>query len=280
MPRRPLGSTGAYVGAVGLGCSSFSLVGRPGEKESIRAIRAALDEGITLFDTADVYCLDVTDMGHNERLLAKALRGRSDAIVTTKGGYTLPGWKPNGDPSYLKRACENSLRALGAESIFLYQLHLPDPAVPFAESIGALADLQREGKIVHIGISNVSVEQLEEARTIVNVVSVQNQMSVFERSSWDVLKRCESLGIAFMPWRPLTGIGKAGGLNFHPVLSSVAAELDATPQQIAIAWLLHQSPVVIPIPGSGKRDHIVNNARAAAVRLRPEHLTAIEAAST
>ncbi|NHN35220.1 aldo/keto reductase [Paenibacillus agricola] len=273
-PQRKLGSTGLSVSAIGMGCMPISVNGRPSEEEGIRTIHAALEQGITFFDTADAYCLNNDDFGHNERILAKALQQHPEAIVATKGGNQRPDgrWEANGHPEHLRKAIEDSLRALNLETIVLYQLHRPDPNVPFAESVGAIADLQKEGKLLHAGLSNVSVEQLDEASDILQVASVQNRMNLFDHSSNAVLKRCEQLGIAFLPYSPLNGMSKAGQIGANEVLSRIADKYQASPQQIALAWLLHLSPVMIPIPGASKSSSITNSAKGATVALTPEDI--------
>jgi aryl-alcohol dehydrogenase-like predicted oxidoreductase len=269
IPQRKLGLTSYEVGAVGMGCMPLSVPNRPLESDGIKTIHAAYEQGVTLFDTADVYCLDSTETGHNERLLAKALRDRQGAIIATKGGSIRPEgrWEQDGRPEHIKQACEESLRALGVEAIQLYQHHRPDLKIPYAESIGAIADLKREGKIVHVGLSNVTVEQLEEARGIVEIASVQNRMNLFDRFSIPLLKRCEALGIAFLPYCPLTGMGSANGIGNNETLHRIATKHEASPQQIALAWLLQLSPVLVPIPGASKISSIVNSAGAANVTL-------------
>jgi len=172
--------SGVQVSAIGLGAMPLSLAGRPDEATAIKVIHAALDAGMTLIDTADVYCLDDGDLGHNERLIARALRDwprRAEVLVATKGGMERPDgtWTVNAQPEHLRAACERSLRALGVEAIGLYQLHAPDPTVPFEESVGALAELQRQGKVLHVGLSNVAVPAIDLARTVVQVASVQNR---------------------------------------------------------------------------------------------------------
>jgi aryl-alcohol dehydrogenase-like predicted oxidoreductase len=269
MPQRKLGLTSYNVGAIGMGCMPLSVPSRPSESDGIKTIHAAYEQGVTLFDTADAYCLNSTETGHNERLLAKALRDRQGAIIATKGGSIRPEgrWEHDGRPEHIKQACEISLRALGVEAIQLYQHHRPDIQVPYVESIGALADLKREGKIIHVGVSNVSIEQLEEARSIVEIASVQNLMNLFNHSSLPLLKRCEELGIAFLPYCPLTGIGGAGGIGSNAILQRIASKHEASPQQIALAWLLQLSPVLLPIPGASKISSIVNSSGAPHITL-------------
>lgn len=186
MKTRALGSSGLAVGAVGMGCMYLSIQDRPTEEAAVRTLLAAMDAGISLLDTADVYCHDQRDIGHNERLVARALRERKSAAVTvaTKGGLERPNgaWTRNGRPGHLRRACEASLAALGVDRIDVYQLHAPDPSVPFADSVGELARLRAEGKIAHVGLSNVTVSEIEEARRIVPVVSVQNRWNPGDRA--------------------------------------------------------------------------------------------------
>jgi aryl-alcohol dehydrogenase-like predicted oxidoreductase len=274
MPLRKIGSSGLSVGAIGMGGMPLSVNGRPSESQSIEAIHAAIEQGVTLLDTADAYCLNDSENGHNERLIAKALKHHPEVIVATKGGHIRPNgaWVADGRPEHLRQACEDSLKALGVEAIALYQFHRPDPSVPFAESIGAIADLQREGKIVHVGISNVSVTQLEAALLIVKVVSVQNRMNLFDRSSISVLKRCEDLGVAFLPYSPLNGMGHAGKIGDNKTLSQIAQAHHATPQQVALAWLLQLSDNIIPIPGSSRKENIINCAQAIQVTLSADDM--------
>ena len=196
-------------------------------------------------------------------------------MIATKGGLTRSGpneWHRNGDPAHLKDECEASIKRLGVDAIQLYQLHSPDPEIPYAESVGALAELQREGKIQHIGISNVDSLQLEAASDIVEVVSVQNRFSISDRESLEVLLACERHGIAFLPWFPLV----AGHVQDDGPIASVAAAHDATVFQIALAWLLARSPVIVPIPGTSSLAHLEENIAAAAIRLNESEMRALE----
>jgi len=209
---RPLGQSGIRVAPIGLGAMPLSIYERPREVDAIRVLHAALGAGVTLIDTADVYCIDDRDIGHNERLIAQALRSwpaRHGILVATKGGLQRPGgdWVSNGRPEHLKRACEASLRALKVDAVDLYQLHAPDSEVPFAESIGALAELRAAGKVRHVGLSNVSLPQIQAAEALVPIVSVQNLCNPFDRSAWleGVVAYCEQRGMAFLPYSPVGG---------------------------------------------------------------------------
>ena len=265
------------VGPVGLGGMPMSIEGRPDEDRSIDTIHAALDGGVTLIDTADAYHIGADEVGHNESLVAKALStyggDTSQVLVATKGGHLRPGdgsWTLNGSPEYLKRACEASLRRLGLDAVGLYQFHRPDPAVPYAESIGALRDLLDEGKIRMAGISNANEEQIRLADDILGgrLASVQNQFSPAFRSSESELWLCDELGIAFLPWSPLGGIGRAGRIPFaHGAFGTVAEELGVSAQQVTLAWMLSLSPVVIPIPGSSRPETIRDSIGAATLEL-------------
>ena len=278
-PKRSL--AGVDVHPIGLGEMPMSLRGRPDEERSIRTIHAALDAGCNLIDTADAYSVDDTDVGHNERLIAKALRGRRDGvIVATKGGHTRPGgaWELDGRPEHIKAACEASLKALETDRIDLYQYHRPDPSVPYAETIGAFKELQDEGKVRWIGISNASVDQIEEASSIAGVVAVQNQLSLEYTSPIDKgeVALCEERGIAFLPWSPLGGIPRAGeAAGRHGPVREVAEAHGVSPQQVALAWLLALSPVVIPIPGASRPESIQDSVRAVELELTPDELGAI-----
>jgi aryl-alcohol dehydrogenase-like predicted oxidoreductase len=266
---------------IGLGGMPMSLAGHPPEERSIRAIHAAIDAGVNLIDTADAYCSDEDDVGHNERLIAEALRGRRDGvIVATKGGHTRPGgsWALDGSPEHLRAACEASLRALDTDRIDLYQYHRPDPHVPYEESIGAIKELQDEGKVRWIGISNANLEQIELACSIADVVSVQNQLSLEYRSpiAKGEVEECERRGIAFLPWSPLGGIPNAADApGSHDAVSDAASAHGVSPQQVALAWLLSLSPCVIPIPGTTRPESILDSAAAAELSLSADELAAI-----
>jgi aryl-alcohol dehydrogenase-like predicted oxidoreductase len=278
-PNRQL--AGAEVYPIGLGAMPMSLSGRPPEERSVRTIHAALDAGVNLIDTADAYCVDDSEVGHNERLIARALRGRRDGVlVATKGGHTRPGgaWEVDGSPAHLRAACEASLRALETDRIDLYQYHRPDPNVPYEESIGAIKELQDEGKVRWVGISNATVEQIELASSMVDLVAVQNQMSLEYTGPLEKgeVAACEERGIAFLPWSPLGGIRNAGeAAGAHDPVRAAADAHGVSPQQVALAWLLSLSPVVIPIPGASRPESIQDSVRAAELELTASELAAM-----
>jgi aryl-alcohol dehydrogenase-like predicted oxidoreductase len=274
------------VSAVGYGGMHLSIQGRPPEQQAIRAVHAALDAGVTFIDTADVYCLDENEIGHNERLIARALKswkGNSDAvIVATKGGLRRPGgrWETDARPEHLRLACERSLSALGVERIDLYQLHAPDPRIPLTESVGALADLQREGKIRWVGLSNVSVDEIREAEASVRVTSVQNRLNPFFREALaeGVVEYCAKQGIGFLAYSPTGGGRLNRKLPAHPVLRTMAARLGVTPHSLALAWVLAQCPAIIVIPSARTVEHAIDSAGAAELTLSQADLAAITAA--
>lgn len=286
IPRRQLGPDAPPVSAVGYGGMHLSIQERPSEEQGIRVIHAALDAGVTLIDTADVYCLDDSEIGHNERLIARAVgswqgdRGR--LLIATKGGLRRPGgrWETDGRPEHLRAACERSLKALGVEQIALYQLHAPDPRVPLEESVGALASLQREGKIRWVGLSNVSVAEIRRAQAIVRVTSVQNRLNPFFREALaeGVVEYCTQEGIGFLAYSPTGGGRLNRKLPSHPVLRAMAARVGVTPHALVLAWVLARSPAVIVIPSARTVEHAVDSAGAGDLTLSEGDLTAITAA--
>jgi aryl-alcohol dehydrogenase-like predicted oxidoreductase len=270
------------VHPVGIGCLPMSIREDRDEARAVRAIHAALEAGVQLIDTADSYALDEAEFGHNERLIARALRTssrRHEVLVATKGGHTRRGadWGLDGRPGYLRTACEGSLRRLGVDRLDLYQLHRPDPRVPLEESVGALRDLRDEGLIRWVGISNVDAAQIASARRIVEIAAVQNELSPrFPHPLRNgELAACEEAGIAFLPWSPFGGIDEAGGIAAHPTLRGVAEAHGASPHRVVLAWLLARSPVMIPIPGTSRPESAADSARAPLLRLPPEHVDAL-----
>ena len=255
------------VNRLGFGAMRLTGEGIWGEPENLEeakaVLRRAVEIGITLIDTADSYGPDVS-----ERLIGETLSPYpDDLVIATKGGLVRPGpgnWQTNGRPEHLREACEGSLRRLGLERIDLYQLHRIDPDVPAEESLGVLSEMRDEGKIRHVGLSEVGIEEIQQAQEIVPIVTVQNRYNLTDRGSEDVLDYCESEGIGFIPWFPLaTGdLAKDGG-----PLDEISEEHEARPSQIALAWLLHRSPVILPIPGTSSVEHLDENAAAAGIEL-------------
>lgn len=295
MQYRTIGRTA--VSAIGLGAMPLSIEHRPDERRAIATVHAALDAGVTLIDTADSYHWHAGEAGHNEVLLARALARYggdvSGVLVATKGGRSRPGdgsWTVTATPAHLKRAAEASAKRLGVDAIGLYQLHKPDPAVPWAESVGALRELLDSGTIRAAGISNVTTDQIRQAHRILGdgLVSVQNRYSPAVRDSEPELRLSTRLGLAFLPWSPLGGIARssldgpsgppgptgraAAGTAFH----RIAAERGVSPQQIALAWLLARSPSVIPVPGASRPASVTDSAKAAELTLSTEELVLLE----
>jgi aryl-alcohol dehydrogenase-like predicted oxidoreductase len=284
--QRKIGSRS--VSAIGLGGMPMSIEGRPDTERSVATIHAALDAGVTLIDTADAYHRDADEVGHNEELIAGALRSyggdTSGVLVATKGGHLRPGdgsWTLNGRPEYLKDAAKASARRLGVDAIGLYQFHRPDPAVPYADSVGALRELLDEGVIQLAGISNATVEQIDQANEVLGgrLVSVQNQFSPTFSSSRAELDHCADLGIAFLPWSPLGGIGRTASVGeSHPDFQRLADERGVSLQQVILAWELALAPVVVPIPGSSRPASITDSAHAAELELTTDDVAALTAA--
>jgi len=284
MKTRPLGSSGLSVSEVGLGSMYLSIRDRPSEDDAVRTLHAAFDAGITFVDTADVYCLDQRDIGHSERLVARALRERrgTPIVIGTKGGLERPGgaWTRNGSPAHLRRACELSLAALGVSRIDLYQLHAVDPSVPIADSVGELARLRTEGKIAHVGLSNVSVAEIEQARALVPIVSVQNRWNPVDRSPErdGVLAYCTTNAIAFLPYSPFGGANAAKGLARTGRLGAVATRHGMSAHRLVLAWMLAKSPTVIAIPGARRVESIADSAKASDVELSRSDVAEVEGA--
>ena len=250
--------------------------GEPADRDcAIAVLRRAVELGINLIDTADSYGPDVS-----ESLIADALHPYPDGLViATKAGLVRGGpgdWRSNGRPQHLREACEGSLRRLRRDQIDLYQLHRPDPDVPYEESLGALVELQREGKVRHIGVSNVRVAQLEQALGLAEIVSVQNRFNLTDRGSEDVLDACTERGIAFIPWFPL-----ATGSLARPgtALDEIASGHGAAPGQIALAWLLRRSEAMLPIPGTSSVEHLDENVAAAGIELSDADMEALARAA-
>jgi aryl-alcohol dehydrogenase-like predicted oxidoreductase len=266
---------------IGFGGMPLSITGRPDEEQGRRVIHAAIDAGMTFIDTADVYCLDDDDIGHNERLIASVVNTRGDDVrVATKAGLRRPNgaWVNDGRPEHIHEACERSLRALGTERIWLYQFHAPDPKVPFEKSVEAFAELHREGKFEHFGLSNVSVRQIERASEILPVVSVQNRLNPYFRESVDVAQECARRGIVFLAYSPVGGGRLAKKLPKFEALQRIAAKHAASVHGVTIAWVRAQAGTVIPIPAARKVEHVVDSANAKNIVLDADDMTSIEQA--
>jgi len=254
------------VNRLGLGAMRITgtgIWGDPPDPDQARAVlRRAVELDVNFIDTADSYGPEVS-----ENLIAEALSPYpDDLVIATKGGLERPGpgqWSPNGHPAHLREACEASLRRLRLEQIALYQFHRPDPRVPLEDSIGALVELKAEGKIRHIGVSNVTLDQLQRAEKLTPVVSVQNRYNIADRGSEEVLEACESEGIAFLPWAPIQDTSRQSALR------RIAEGRAVTPAQVVLAWLLNRSPLIVPIPGTGSLEHLEDNVAAAGLLLSP-----------
>src|SRR6266705_524454 len=245
----------------------------PDRENALKVLRRAVELGVNLIDTADAYGPETSEL-----LIAEALHPYPKGLViATKGGLTRPGpgqWVPNGRPEHLKQAVEGSLKRLRLERIDLYQLHTVDPKVPIEESLGALKQMQDAGKIRHIGLSNVDPEEIARARKIVPIVTVQNRYNIEDRKSESVLVYCEKENLGFLPWFP---IGGGGGLNPENPLNTAAKAHGVSVYQVALAWLLARSPVMLPIPGTSSVPHLEENIAAAKLKLTPEEWKAIDA---
>jgi aryl-alcohol dehydrogenase-like predicted oxidoreductase len=281
--KRSIGKTGVAVQAIGLGGMPLSIEGRPPEKEAKAVISAALDSGTDFIDTADAYCLDDNDTGHNERLIRDVLKDRglaSQVKVATKGGCIRPrgDWSVDGRPEHLRKACEASLRNLGSDVIFLYQFHAPDPKVPFEKSVETLAELQRRQKILHLGLSNVSAQQLRSAQRIARIESVQNRLNPARQEDIrnGMLELCRETGVTYIPYSPVGGHHGHSSLIARKLFQGLAAKYQASPYCVILAWLLSQGEHVLPIPGARKPASAVDSPKAVDVKLDAADRKAID----
>lgn len=283
--KRTLGNTGLEVAPIGLGGMPLSIKGRPDEATALAVIAAFLEGGGNHIDTAISYCLDDHDFGHNERLIAKALRAakRSDVVVATKGGLTRPEgrWEVDCSPKWLRHCCEQSARELGSP-IPLYYLHTVDPNVPLADSLGELVRLRDEGKIAAIGLSNVNARQLDEATRLTRIAAVQNRCNVLDRRDFDsgLVAHCRELGIAYVPYSSVGGHMGHRRLDQFPALKRVAAKHETSIYAVALAWLLAQGPHILPIPGATKISSVESSLGAAQLELDAEDLAELAAIGT
>jgi aryl-alcohol dehydrogenase-like predicted oxidoreductase len=290
MQQRQLGPQGPSVGAIGFGTGPLTIPShRPSLEDAVRVLSRAATLGVTLWDTADAYCKDETDMGYGDYLCQKAFAAlpaelRERTIVATKGGTVRPdnGWERNARPEYLKSAIDASLHALQTDCIDLWQLHAPDGKTPFADSIGAIAEAKQQGKIRLVGLSNVSAAQIEEAVAIVPLATIQNSYSFHYRGPEQdgVLDKCRELGLALLPYSPLGGMNDAKNLGVTGVLADVAEELNASPHQTVITWLLHKYDRMIPIPGMSRIESLEDSAKASGISLSEEQREKLDAAAS
>ena len=276
-----LGKTSDTISSIGFGGMPLSIQGRPPEEVGRRVLHAAIDAGMTFIDTADVYCLDDSEIGHNERLIASVVceRDDRDAIrVATKGGLRRPrgAWTNDGSPKHIRDACEQSLRALGTGQIWLYQFHAPDPRVPFEKSVEAFAELQREGKCRHVGLSNVSVEEIDAASRIVSVQSVQNRLNPYFRESLGVAAECARRGITFLAYSPVGGGRLAKKLPKFELLQRIASGHGCSVYAAVLAWGRSKSSTVVPIPAARSVEHAADSARSVDVGLTDEEIAMID----
>lgn len=283
MQYRKLGPEGPLVSAVALGGMLLSITGRPPEDQALAVIHAALEAGVSVIDTADCYCLNDRDFNHNEALIAKALRGRSERVtVMTKCGCRRPGgaWTVDGRPDQLTRAAHASLEALRVSVLDVLQLHAPDSRVPFEDSVGALARLREQGKVQHIGLCNVTAAQVERARKIVPIVSVQNRWNISDRTpeTSGLLDYCARNDLAFFAYSPFGGTLGAPALSKHKHLGDEARRRRMSPYRLLVTWMLAKSPCVIPISGARRPESIIDSAGAAGEHLSDEAVKSVAAA--
>jgi len=266
---------------IGFGGMPLSIQGRPPEDVGRRVINAAIDAGMTFIDTADVYCLDDNDIGHNERLIASVVNERPDRDrirVATKAGLRRPrgAWTNDGSPKHIRETCERSLRALGTDQIWLYQFHAPDPRVPFEKSVETFAELQREGKCRYVGLSNVSIDEIDRAGRIVEVKSVQNRLNPYFRESIPVAAECGRRNITFLAYSPVGGGRLAKKLPKFELLQSIAAAHGCSVHAAVLAWVRTKGPTVVPIPAARTVEHAVDSAKSVDVVLAPDETGMID----
>ncbi len=281
--KRLLGQTNIKVHPIGLGAMPLSLEDKPSEAQSLDVIKAFVNNGGNFIDTANVYCSDDSNVGHNEKLIAKALNkfnAQDKIFVASKGGLRRPkgNWTVDASPSWLRQSCEKSLKDLNTDSIFLYQLHAPDPEILLTDSVGELLNLKNEGKIQHIGLSNVNVEQIQLALSITQIMSVQNRCSLFDKKSFanGVIPFCEKNNITFIAHSPVGGHFQHKQLTDNNVLRDLADKHNSSVYQIVLTWLLHKSESILPIPGATKVSSISDSMKAVDLALNKEDLRLLD----
>ncbi len=280
---RRLGNTNIEVHSIGLGAMPLSLEGRPNAAQAHSVIESFVQGGGNFIDTANVYCTNASEIGHNEKLIEQVLSKlnyKKDIFVATKGGIKRckDDWVADGNPEFLRESCEKSLKALKTDSIFLYQLHAPDPEIPLTDSVGELLKLKDEGKIQHIGLSNVNIEHIQLALSITQIMSVQNRCNLFNRASFTngVIEFCEKNEITFIAHSPVGGHFEHRQQTDNVLLKKLSEEHKASTYQIMIAWLLHKNPTILPIPGASKVSSIIDSLHAMNINLSKEELQLLE----
>jgi len=283
MNKTKLGNTNIKVHAIGLGAMPLSLQGRPDSAQANTVIKAFVDAGGDFIDTANVYCANASEIGHNENLIEKALSKlnfKNKIFVATKGGIkrVKDNWLADGKPEFLRLSCENSLKALKADSIFLYQLHAPDPEVRFSDSIGELLKLKQEGKIQHIGLSNVDREQIQQALSIAPIMSIQNKCNLFNRNSFEnsLIDFCEKNQITFIAHSPVGGHFEHKQRTSNTLLKRLSENYHTSTYQIMIAWLLHKNTAILPIPGASKISSVTDSLQAINIKLNDQDMKLLD----
>ncbi|QBQ54524.1 aldo/keto reductase [Nitrosococcus wardiae] len=281
--KRELDGTGYQLYAIGLGAMPLSIAGRPEKKNAMEVIRAFVENGGNFIDTANVYCLDDGELGHNERLIHSTLTPlgvRNEVLVATKGGLRRPRgeWVVDAHPEWLRTSCEQSLQDLHCEIIDLYYLHAPDPNIPFEESLGMLIRLKEEGKIRHLGLSNIDSRQLELALSQVPIAAVQNRCHPFHKQDFQsgLVDLCQNRGISYIPYSPVGGRRHHERLATQPLFQALSEKYQASPYQITLAWLLQKGEHVLPIPGASKIASVQSSMGAVKVQLETEDREAID----
>ncbi len=282
-----LANTNIEVHPIGLGAMPLSLIGRPDEKKARSVIEAFIDGGGNFIDTANVYCANSSEIGHNEKLITNTLSNldlNDNVIIATKGGIQRNNddWIANGHPDFLRTSCEQSLKGLKTDSIFLYQLHAPDPEVPLTDSVGELLNLKNEGKIQHIGLSNVNVEQIKLALSITHIMSVQNRCHLFDRKSFTngTINYCEDNNLTFIAHSPVGGHFEHMQRAKNLLLKKLSEAHRVSPYLIMIAWLLNKSQSILPIPGASRVSSITDNLQATKVELSKDDMKLLEVTVT
>lgn len=280
-----LGKSERQISRIGFGGMHLSIQGRPEREPAKRVVQRALELGVNFFDTADVYCLGDADLHHNEVLIREAIDEHqgfrpAEIVIATKGGMTRPDgrWARNGRPKHLRQACERSMKALRTDSIDLYQLHVPDPEVPFEDSVGEISRLHEQGKVRAVGLSNVTEEHIRTAHAIVEIASVQNRFNPWDRGDEEsgLIRFCDEQGITYLPYSPVGGGRRVHLLRACEPLQAIGARFDASPEEVVLAWILSKSPRLVPIPSATRTASLESSVRAQEIHLDPDTVAEVE----